>query len=156
MQFESEYLWSFADQVLVQCPRCASCAHLHRLNRDNPRLLGFRLLCPNCVYETDWQLIRDGSLPVPRYGPKLGEFELELWLQVPCCGEILWAYNLEHVNFLEKFISAEIRERRQNPQFGWSNRSLQSRLPKWMLAGGKRDTVRKGLAALRERASAPC
>ena len=141
--------------MLVQCPRCASCSHLHRLNRDN-RLLGYRLLCSKCVYETDWLLIRDGWLPMPSKGPKLDGFELELWLQVPCCGEILWAYNLEHVNFLEKFISAEIRGRRQNPQYGWSNGSLQSKLPKWMLTGGKRDTVRKGLAALRERACAPC
>lgn len=152
MQFEPKYLREFSDHVLVQCPRCASCAHIRRLYPGDRQRFGYRLLCPACVHEIDWLLERDSNVPIPCYGPKLSGFELDLWLQVPCCGTTLWAYNLAHVAFLEGFVGAELRERRQDASNERSNSSLQSSLPKWMLTSGNRDAVLKALSALRERA----
>jgi hypothetical protein len=80
----------------------------------------------------------------------LSGFDLELWLQVSCCGQMLWAYNGAHIAFLEQYIAATLRERRHD-QWGWGrNSSLESRLPRWMQAGKNRSAVLKGLERLRE------
>ena len=59
-------------------------------------------------------------------------------------GHTLWAWNLEHLAFLERYIGAELRERSRG-----SNSSLQSRLPAWMTSAKNREAVRRGLAKLR-------
>jgi hypothetical protein len=76
-------------------------------------------------------------------------FGLPLWLQVPCCGETLWAYNAAHLDFLAEHVGATLRERTRHPEHGWHNRSLASRLPTWMKAARHRDEVLKGLERLR-------
>ncbi|MEW9532434.1 hypothetical protein AB0B72_28180, partial [Microbispora sp. NPDC049125] len=38
-------------------------------------------------------------------------FGLHLWLQTPCCGNVLWAYNIRHLDLLEGYIGADLRER---------------------------------------------
>jgi hypothetical protein len=78
-------------------------------------------------------------------------FELPLWLQTPCCGEVLWAYNERHISFLEDFVGARLRERVRDGKYGWSNRSLASRLPAWIKSAKNRDEVMKGLSRLRAR-----
>ena len=147
MQFKPTYLWHFSDSILVRCPRCAACAYLRRLPRDEGDSVHFRLVCPDCAHANDWLHQRNAWVPGPNPGPELPDFDLVLWLQWPCCGEILWAYNAEHISFLERFIGADLRERRFDASC--SNQSLASRLPRWVLSGKKRDEVMRSLAALR-------
>jgi hypothetical protein len=78
-------------------------------------------------------------------------FELPLWLQTPCRGEALWAYNDHHLSFLENLVGARLRERGRHEKYGWSNGSLISRLPTWIKAGKNRADVLKGLSRLRRR-----
>jgi hypothetical protein len=78
-------------------------------------------------------------------------FGLPLWLQIPCCGEVLWAYNERHLSLLEGFVAARLRERSRDERYGWSNRSLPSRLPPWIKSGKNREHVLKGLSRLRAR-----
>ena len=76
-----------------------------------------------------------------------GWFGLPLWLQVPCCGETLFAYNEEHLAYLERFVEATLPER---PLGRWrANASVASRLPLWRKQGTSRQEVLHGLAALR-------
>lgn len=79
----------------------------------------------------------------------LDRLGLEVWLQRPCCGRTLWAFNEEHVSYLGQVVAPKLRERRPDESFGWSNSTLDSRLPRWMLKGSNRDEVLKGLQALR-------
>jgi hypothetical protein len=56
---------------------------------------------------------------------------------------VLWAYNAEHLNFLRRYVSAELRER-----LVMRNTSLASRLPKWIKSAKNRDAALKGLDRL--------
>ena len=73
-------------------------------------------------------------------------FRLPLGLQSPCCSQTLWAYNTEHLDFLERYFQADLRERLPN-----KNGSLASRLPAWMKRAQNRDEVLRGLETLRMR-----
>ena len=69
---------------------------------------------------------------------------LELWLQIPCRGRTLWAFHEAHLDFLERYVAAGIRER-----VPYRNRSHASRLPVWMKSAKNRDEVVRCLARLR-------
>lgn len=71
-------------------------------------------------------------------------FGLPLWLQISCCGELLWAASLPHLAFLENYVSATLRPRAPN-----HNRSAASRLPKWMKLASNRERIVDCLAKLR-------
>jgi len=78
--------------------------------------------------------------PIPR---------LDLLLQTPCCGQMLWAWNTEHVLWMQKYVRAKLRTRRWIG--GWRNNSLQSRLPRWITSAKNREAVLNGLDKLIER-----
>ncbi|WP_336212225.1 hypothetical protein [Nonomuraea sp. LPB2021202275-12-8] len=59
---------------------------------------------------------------------------------------MLWAYNAEHLDFLERYVRAFIREREPN-----RNGSLASRLPAWLKDAKNRDAVLGCCATLRVR-----
>ncbi len=138
--------WSrdFVDQLLVRCPRCARAARL--TYQEEPR---YRLACAHCGHTRDWKRQENGGFLMPGPGPRLAGFELELWLQVPCCGSVLWGYNPAHVAELEALVGARLRERQRHPERGWANSSLASRLPKWVKSAKNRPEVLRALAALR-------
>jgi branched-chain amino acid transport system substrate-binding protein len=47
-------------------------------------------------------------------------FGLPLWLQTPCAGHPLWAFNARHLAYLKQFLPAELRERRDEALHGSS------------------------------------
>jgi hypothetical protein len=146
-----EFLYSFLDQVLVACPRCGACAFSRSLD-GNPRWdAPRRLTCPHCAHTQDWDGARFRSDERAALDP---HFTLPLWLQAPCCGETLWAYNVGHLDFLASYVGATLRERKPD-QYGWSNRSLASRLPAWIKARKHRDEVLRVIARLRDRLPKP-
>ena len=77
--------------------------------------------------------------------PSLPEFVgLELWLQTPCEGHVLWAYDEVHLDLLERYAVAGVRE--QAP----GDSSLAGRLPRWIKAAKNRDAVLHALGRLRQ------
>ena len=91
-------------------------------------------------HEITWHRLADGAVdPV---------FGLELWLHEPVKGEVLWAYNAEHLEFLKGYVGADLRERAPN-----RNASLASRLPPWMKSAKNRDAVVAAIRKLEARAS---
>jgi hypothetical protein len=146
---KGEDLYSFMDEILVTCPRCGSCAVTRQIDREKP--FGWfeprRLTCRACSYTKDWQ---KHQIQRRSYWQHDDYFSRPLWLQTPCCGEVLWAYNERHLEFLEGYIGAQLRERGRG-EHGWSNRSLASRMPGWMKSAKNRAEVMKGLARLRAR-----
>lgn len=72
-------------------------------------------------------------------------FHLPLWLTTSCCDNILWAYNYEHLAFLKRHVEAKLRERDTHEMM---NKSLGSRLPKWMTSKKNRELVLKSIHQL--------
>lgn len=126
------YLSSMTEQVLVLCPRCGGQATVFREGR--------KLACGRCCHTRQGA----GDAPVvpnaQPYDPFLG---LGLWLQTPCAGEVLWAYNAEHLAFLRRYVAASLRERAPD-----ENASLASRLPEWMKLARNRRAVLRGISRL--------
>jgi len=154
MMFPATHLSDFVGDILVICSRCSNRAHLLRITDAQDRHDGHRLICPDCGLVREWRLGKAAKegIPSPSGGPILVGFDVALWLQTRCCGETLWAYNLPHVEFLDSYVAATLRGHRRDPKFGWSNQSIQSRLPGWMLDGHHREDVLAGLSRLRSAA----
>ena len=145
-------IYEFSNQFLVVCPQCDRKAEvlIEVETQQNKPALFFprRLSCSSCGYSKEWA---DNGLAI--HPNQDWYFELPLWLSIPCCGEILWAYNAQHLDFLEDFVKARLRERTNDDMHGWSNRSLASRLPKWIQRAKNRDEVLKCITKLRKRLS---
>ena len=153
-----EWLLDFAEEYLVVCPACRGCARV--LPRDPegaapgafgvrlpPWVAARRLVCVECglIRETD------GLNGVGVGGESDGYFGEPLWLRTPCCGETLWAINRRHLERLEAFVGAKLREQERDPQHGWSNRSMANRLLGWMKAGKNRAEILRAIEKLKER-----
>lgn len=149
MKSEAKHLSHFHGDILVRCPRCDACAHLLALQRPDGIHNGHRVVCRSCAYFQEWNLEVDHCIPLPSGGERLAGFGLDLWLVTPCCGATLWAYNREHLQFLQDYIAARLRPHAKHPEYGWSNSSIQSRLPRWMLARANREAVLHGIDKLR-------
>ncbi|MBP2472260.1 hypothetical protein JOF53_001132 [Crossiella equi] len=141
-------IYQFADQALVRCPACGGCATvLAQLGEPEVRRLrqgGLvtrrRLRCGACGLAKDrfqnWSCFGG---PVDPY------FRLPLWLQADCRGELLWALNREHLDYLESYVSARLREHEP----GHFTLSLVARLPRWLTSAKNRDEVLRVLGRLR-------
>lgn len=151
MKTDAKRLSDFGDDVWVVCPICSQCAHLKCTTPQSE----YCLVCARCGHNKSWSLEQNGSLPTPGEGPVLSGFQLNLWLQVPCCGHTLWAFNPAHAAFMLDLIGARLREREPHPKRGWCNASLSSRLPGWMREGSHRARVMRGLIQLQEMAKKP-
>jgi hypothetical protein len=148
-------IWNIADRFLVRCPGCTSMAVVQPEGGGRARFS-----CTRCGKSGGWQDRHEGSV---LYATSLDHFEsgrvcigapvdwyfhLPLWLQTECCGEVLWAYNKDHLDWLRNFVNAKLRKRSYDPTHGWSNQSLASRLPKWMKSARNKSAVQKALDKL--------
>lgn len=133
----SKEVGDFYDSFLIECPRCWSKATIDKKNGltgwDKEEVLS----CSKCGYLKDGkQLYRT--------------LRLNLWYKIDCCGHQLWALNDDHLNYIEKFVKAELREREKS-EYGYNNRSLPSRLPKWIQSSKNRESILKAIAKLRDK-----
>ncbi|MBD0300766.1 MAG: hypothetical protein ICV85_00905 [Tolypothrix sp. T3-bin4] len=139
-------IYSFMDEFLVVCPECSACARVVPISPEKVSSLFAprRVACRKCGFTKDWEgsSLASGTA-VDSY------FQLPLWLQARCCTEVLWAYNLRHLCFIEAFVSALIRERSQDETQGWRNQSLASRLPKWLQSAKNRKQILKTIEKLK-------
>ncbi|WP_460406455.1 TFIIB-type zinc ribbon-containing protein [Actinophytocola sediminis] len=150
-RFRDPLVWveRFADEVLVRCPACGECAvvldHLgapeYQAGRGNGRLAARRRLrCLACgLFKDRFPSERVLGEPVDPY------FRLPLWLQVDCRGKLLWAYNAEHLDLLESYVAARLRERRASP----GTMNMLARLPAWLKSAKNRDEILRAIRRLR-------
>jgi len=128
--------------ILVECEKCGQCATLRRFTfpRDKRSVLRMgECSCLHCGRQWSEKVGPDFMTSGP------------LWLRMPCHKNVLWILNRPHLEFLEEFIGAELREERMEEL---SSRRLSSALPRWMLAGKCRDDVVRCLRKLREKLDA--
>lgn len=129
--------YSFTKEMLIVCPRCEGEALARRIQPDKKKAKEvLKLTCPNCGYskQTDSPILK-----VP------------LWLTIECGGHMIWACNYEHLALIEKHIEATLRER--NTVKGNTNRSVGSRLPRWMSSKKSREKVLKCIQELKHKES---
>lgn len=143
-------IYEFGGSFLVRCPRCQRRADVVRLAAPAGEPFRFdqifeprRLTCAHCGYSREWH---DTGFGIGRDATDW-YFELPLWLQTPCCGHVLWAYNEAHLRLLEDYVTADLREGLLE---GHGNTSLASRLPRWMKSAKHRPEVAQGLGRLRD------
>ena len=138
----------FWAEALVVCPRCSGPAWSRRLDpAATDWTAARRLVCGRCAYTAEWEK-KSGAVAAAGIDPY---FRRPVWLSTPCCGEMLWAYNPAHLDFLAAFVGARIRERRRDPVHGWSNAAIASRLPAWLKVAKNRAAILKGVERLRRR-----
>lgn len=145
-------IYDFYEEFLVVCPKCSKLAKViideaefeklpqrKLLKFRNKYFAPRRLICLNCLHRDQWKgnQIATGT-SVDWY------FRLPLWLQISCCSEVLWAYNQEHLEMLENYVSAKLRERTVK-----GRNSFLSKLPKWIKSAKNRDEILKAIAKLR-------
>jgi hypothetical protein len=149
------HLYQFVKDILVECPQCAKQAIVHTGVFDALKKIEYnvRVVCAACGYNKTLEKISPRQDPKQKRGnvlvmgvPRDPFFYLPVWLQADFSGETLWAYNLEHLDFLAQHVGAKLRERNTSPRM---NRSIGARLPRWMTAADKREAVLKAIEKLR-------
>lgn len=138
----------FTDRFMVRCPRCDSCADVIRFEADaEVHPWRARFCCPACGST------KDGTLGGwSDREPVDWIFAYKLWLQTPCCGQTLWAYNYSHLAFLALYVCAAHRiglPEAEAIERGIRNSTLASSLPAWMITGKNRANVLKAINKLR-------
>jgi hypothetical protein len=154
-QLPEKNIWDFMDQFLVHCPRCNLKALVEDRGEEfEPRLI---LVCSSCALKKSKRfqasvvytggVVIDGHDDAMLMGaPVDPHFWLPLWLQTDCRGNALWFYNLEHMEFVEDYVAAKLRERKPHPHY--RNRTMSSRLPTWIKLARNRDAVLKCIGQL--------
>lgn len=129
-----------ADAIDVVCPRCG------RRAVDTPRPVESRwvaswprrLTCAACGHTSAWEPAGATSVwgaPVDPF------FHVPLWLQAGCCGgHTLWAFNRRHLDVLEGYVGAKLRD---------GGVTLVARLPTWMKAAKHRAEILRVIDRLR-------
>ncbi len=141
------------------CPKCAGKALVQAEDFDTPKyeISEVKIVCASCGFNKTIENLSKRHDPKQKKGhilifgaPLDPFFQLPVWLQADFSGEILWAYNVEHLDFLAEHVGAKLRER-NNLKF--RVRSIGARLPRWMTAAGNREAVLKAIEKLREKST---
>jgi transcription elongation factor Elf1 len=154
-----KYIHDFIKEVYVVCPSCNKQAQVKSSGESfkGNNKSEIRLICTNCghsktskdysrnvLYSSSADAAFGGYILIG--SPLDPFFHLPLWLTTTCCDNLLWAYNYEHLHFLEKHVEAKLRERNGVEV---SNRSLGSQLPRWMTSSKNRKEVLKCIENLK-------
>lgn len=128
-------------------PRCSFCgtpldSGPRPTARENNGKLFVSVKCPNCEETVDYPALQAS----PPTGKRTYEI-LRRFLETQVAGETLWVNNLAHLEALEDWLGAKVRERGEQPGL-----TMMARLPRWMKASTNREKVLRGLAQLREQA----
>jgi hypothetical protein len=127
----------FRFDILVECPQCSKKAIVKIsepvFSTIKPEV---KLICVHCGFNK--YLLPQKTTMYSLGAPIDPFFQIPLWLTKSYRKNILWAYNYEHLSFLKEHIAALLRERNGQAFF---NKSLASRLPKWMTSAKSRKDI---------------
>lgn len=135
-QDENLVLSNFYQEVWVVCPSCAKKA-IATVNFETKTA---RLFCVQCGYnkETNTFLIFNSAAHC--------YFKADLWLKASFKNEQFWAYNNKHLEYLERYISATLREHKDRTHF-----TLLEKLPKFYHEAKNREGLLKIIAKLKNK-----
>lgn len=145
--------YDFLDSMLVRCPRCDRTAHFEQhpstpSDAGGRRQPGSRLVCRSCgLCGTG-----SGAFRSSRYTSHCSY--PTLWLRTGTRHGELWAYNLQHLDLIRRFVAADLRERAPWYDTG-QKMTLVARLPAWTKSAKNRDEVLRAVDRLRASVIAP-
>ncbi|WP_192348848.1 zinc ribbon domain-containing protein [Algoriphagus sp. Y33] len=141
-QDQNKRLSEFQIQVLVKCPACSGKANSQVSYEENRA----RIYCTNCGHtkEVTTEISLFGSkghwmIAANQY------FNAELWLQSPFKNDVFWAYNADHLAYLEKYIAADLREHKDRQHY-----TLLEKLPKFYHEAKNRAALLKIIEKLKK------
>jgi hypothetical protein len=137
--------YDFLGLIMVRCPGCEKAARVVPAPEDcdagcriafRPR----RLVCRGCGLSrvrNGRSLTFSSGASQPATDPYFG---MPLWLQVETRHGWLWAYNLEHLDLIHRFVQAALREQACWNEIGY-RMTLVARLPAWIKRAKNRDEI---------------
>ena len=140
-QDKNHRLSHFQNHVDVVCPGCGKNA---AATADHEKKQA-RLYCPHCGFSkiatttTEVLGIR-GDLKIPAHE----YFGAKLWFAAPFKNEEFFAFNPEHLDYLEAYISATLREHKDRSHF-----TLLEKLPRFYHEAKNREALLRLIAKLR-------
>lgn len=139
-------LTDFNKEVWVHCPVCNKQAIALILSEKKEA----RLQCSHCGFnKTNSQCIADEEgKSVEIHLPAHAYFDANLWFTSPFKSEVFWALNPQHLNYLEEYISAKLREHKERSHF-----TLLEKLPRFYHESKNRNELLKLIAKLRQKTS---
>jgi hypothetical protein len=141
-RFQDENLtrYDFYKEVWVVCITCGKKA-IATVNFETKTA---RLLCVNCGYnkETTTALIPKGAVQAAANW----YFNVEIWLIAPFKNDIVWAYNYKHLEYLERYIGATLREHKDRTHF-----TILEKLPKFYHEAKNREGLLKIIEKLKSK-----
>lgn len=144
--------YDFLVSVLVRCPNCEKVAHVGTAPdaagvHDQGLFTRRRLVCRNCGTAKEGS--RGGvALHRDRYESATDPyFGLRLWLQTETRHGWVWAYGLEHLDLIGRFVQAPLREGIPWHDHG-RRMTVVARLPAWMQQAKNRDEVLRAIARI--------
>jgi len=136
-------------RIRQEDPRCSHCRNPlpaepmpTALEKDGA--LHVRVRCPTCGEVVDYRA--DIAFP-PKGAAKPPVVRMRLYLTAQVGGETLWVDNLAHLDALEHYLGAKLRERGPVPGL-----TMMARLPAWMKSATMRPKILRSLGHLRDRA----
>ena len=147
------YIYDFIKDILEVCPQCSKSAIVKSDGfsfRDYDKEI--KVICTSCGFNKKltekptsvlYSASNDKTIESRHLiigAPIDPFFHLPLWIKENVNGNFLWAYNFEHLEVIRNFVDSKLRERNGDD---FSNKSLGSRLPKWLISKNNRETVLK-------------
>ncbi|SHG73459.1 hypothetical protein SAMN05443549_10673 [Flavobacterium fluvii] len=139
-QDENLILSDFYKEVWVVCSSCTKKA-MATVNFETKTA---RLFCLHCGHnkETTTALIKNGTIKTAAHQ----YFQAELWLKATFKNELFWAYNNKHLEYLERYIGANLREHKDRTHF-----TLLEKLPKFYHEAKNREGLLKIISKLKSK-----
>lgn len=137
---DNKIIEDFYDKINVKCPSCQKNAFVF----GGLKAEVTRVSCTHCGYT---------KTKTPPFGYKIEDraydpyFSLPLILQIDIEGETLWALNSDHLSYLEDFVKATQRLKSDEV----ANRSIISRLPRWIKSAKNRESILEAIKKLRKK-----
>ncbi|WP_443938432.1 hypothetical protein [Pedobacter sp. MW01-1-1] len=119
----------------VCCPSCSKIAHA-KVDFEAKKA---RLWCLHCGYNKE-EATRNQQMAAHTY------FSATLWYQIPFKDDVILAYNLAHLNYLECYVAAYLREHKDRTHF-----TLLEKLPKFYHSAKNREALLKAIEKLKKK-----
>ena len=144
-QDANKNLDDYQNEVLVKCPGCDDKA----IARANYEQKNARLFCPKCGYIKEAST-HSNVLGITGFWKMAAHqyFGATLFLQHPFKNDVFWAYNDQHLAYLEQYISAGLREHKDRIHF-----TLLERLPKFYHQAKNRAALLKIIQRLKDKSA---
>ncbi|MBV7441600.1 phage terminase large subunit family protein [Weeksellaceae bacterium TAE3-ERU29] len=123
----------------IHCPDCGNPINLeHKGIREKKETI--RVSCPNCDFVGDYKP------KYIKYSYSSAFVDTELWLEKDFKGELFFACNYEHLEYLKQYIQAKIRERKDGTYM-----TMVEKLPQFIKSAKNREGLLKLIKQLEEK-----